>query len=120
MRDFRQLLVWQKAHELTLEVYRVSRAFPAEEKFGLTGQLRRSAASVPTNLAEGSGRRSRAEYAHFVGVACGSALETEYHLLLASDLGYLTPDAYQPLDERVQEIKRMLAGLSHSLKSPNP
>lgn len=117
MRNFRELIVWQKSHDLTLQIYQCSQHFPGDERFGLTSQLRRSAASVPANLAEGSGRPGRAEYARFIGIAAGSALETEYHLLLAKDLGYLTSEEYQHLDMQIQTIKRMLAGLSQSLKS---
>lgn len=111
MRDFRQLVVWQKARALVLEVYRASQGFPVDERFGLTSQLRRSAASVPANLAEGCGRGSTAEYARFVHIAAGSATETEYHLLLARDLGYLTTTVHSALDAQLQEIKRMLVGL---------
>jgi len=120
VRDFKKLAVWQKAHGLVLEVYRESQRFPAEERFGLTSQLRRSVASVPANLAEGCGRGSRADYARFVHIAAGSAVETEYHLLLARDLGYLTSAAHTPLDAQIQEIKRMLSGLLTHLTSPQP
>lgn len=88
MRDFRQLKVWAKAHSLTLAVYRATAAFPREEQYGLTSQLRRAAASIPTNLAEGCGRYGDAELARFVGIAAGSASEVEYLLMLARDLKY--------------------------------
>ena len=108
MRDFRDLLVWQKAHGLTLDVYRASSSFPSDERFGLTSQLRRSAASVPANIAEGCGRDGERELARFIAIAAGSASETEYHLLLARDLGYLPRESHADLDRRINEIKKML------------
>jgi four helix bundle protein len=82
MRNYRDLQVWDKAHNLTLELYRVSRGFPREEIYGITNQLRRAAVSIGANLAEGCGRRSSAELARFVRIAMGSAIELDYHLLL--------------------------------------
>ncbi|HEX6837928.1 MAG TPA: four helix bundle protein, partial [Polyangia bacterium] len=90
MQDFRDLKVWQRAHELTLAIYRATATFPSEERFGLTSQMRRSAASVPANIAEGRCRGSDADFGRFLRVALGSAAETEYHLILAGDLGLLT------------------------------
>ena len=89
MRDFRELKVWEKAHRLTLQVYRITKNFPSDEQFGLTVQLRRAAASVPTNIAEGCGRDSERELARFMSIAGGSASEVEYQLLLACDLNYI-------------------------------
>ena len=86
MRDFRDLEVWRKAHEVTLAVYQMTRIFPREEVYGLTAQMRRSAASVCANIAEGCGRRGGRELARFLQIAAGSASELEYHLLLAADL----------------------------------
>jgi four helix bundle protein len=116
MEDFKDLRVWVKAHDLTLAVYQNTRAFPKEEMYGLTSQLRRAAASVGANIAEGSGRRSDAEMRRFVQIARGSANEVEYHLLLAKDLGFLTAEAHQDLRAKVLEIQRMLAALVQSLK----
>ena len=117
MRDFRGLKVWEKAHQLTLAVYQATRVFPSEERYGLTRQLRRSAASVPTNIAEGCGRDSERELRRFMRIAAGSASEAEYQLLLARDLGYLAPDAYQGLHSRVTEAKRMLSGFMQRLSA---
>ena len=83
VKDFRELKVWQKAHQLTLTVYQLTAAFPREELYGLTSQLRRSCSSIPANLAEGCGRNGDAEFARFCSIAMGSASEVEYHLLLA-------------------------------------
>lgn len=108
MRDFRQLKVWQKAHRLVLDIYRNARSFPPEERYGLTAHLLKSATSVPSNIAEGCGRRTDTELAHFLGIAAGSASETEYQLLLAHDLGYLAEPDHCALDAQVNEVKRML------------
>jgi four helix bundle protein len=116
MEDFKDLRVWTKAHELTLAVYQKTRAFPKEEMYGLTSQLRRASASVGANIAEGCGRRSDAEMRRFVQIARGSANEVEYHLLLAKDLNFLTADEHRDLEVKVLEIQRMLASLVQSLK----
>lgn len=116
MRDFRSLLVWRKSHELTLKVYRVTKSFPADERFGLTSQLRRSCSSVPANIAEGCGRASEADFGRFLTLAAGSASETEYHLLLATDLGYLQQPDSELLQADTTEVKRMLSGLLGSLQ----
>ena len=115
MRDLRTLTVWRKAHELTLAVYDHSRGFPAEERYGLTSQLRRSVSSVPTNIAEGCGRSSDADLARFLGIAAGSASEAEYLFLLAHDLAYLSAEDYAQLASRVVEIKKMLAAFMAKL-----
>ena len=90
MQAFRDLKVWDKAHQLTLEIYRQSGAFPRDELYGLTSQLRRSATSIAANIAEGCGRNGPNELRHFLEIAMGSASEVEYHLLLARDLGFMT------------------------------
>ena len=115
MRAFRELLVWQKAHALTLALYRTTKDFPRDERFGLTAQARRTAASVPANIAEGCGRRTAADFARFVQIALGSASELEYHLVLAADLGILPHDEYSELEGAVIEVKRMLTGLIKKL-----
>jgi four helix bundle protein len=111
MRDFREIKVWAKSHVLTLEVYKVTVSFPREEVYGLTSQLRRSSASIPANIAEGFGRGGNAELARFLQIAMGSACEVEYHVLLARDLNFLTEKIYDDLNERIVEVKRMLASL---------
>ena len=108
MRDYRRLKVWEKAHQFVLDLYRATRAFPTEERFGLTRELRRSAVSVPSNVAEGSGRGTDRDYARFLSIAAGSASEADYQILLARDLGYLDERTHAQLDAQVQEIKRML------------
>lgn len=118
MQDFRNLEVWKKAHELTLATYRITKTFPDDERFGLTSQLRRSAASIGANLAEGCGRGSDADFGRFVQNAMGSASEVEYHFLLAKDLDYITNEIYPPLNEEITRIKRMLSSLLRRIR-PN-
>ena len=115
MKDFRDLLVWQKAHQLGLAVYRLTANFPRHELYGLTTQLRRSASSIPANLAEGCGRNGDAELARFCSIAMGSASELEYHLLLARDLNLLNAADYTALANQTTEVKRMLTGLQQKL-----
>lgn len=116
MKDFRQLKVWQKAHQLTLAVYKASGSLPKEELYGLTSQLRRAATSIPANIAEGCGRDGDAELARFLQIAMGSTSELEYHLLLARDLDFLPTETYTPLHDDLIEIKRMLATLIKKLR----
>jgi four helix bundle protein len=111
MGDFRRLDVWRRPHALVLEIYRESSTFPAAEQYGLTSQLRRAAASVPANLAEGSGRRGDAEFARFCRIALGSASEARYHLILARDLNHLTSDTHDRLDREIDEVMRMMTAL---------
>jgi len=115
MEDFKDLKVWSKAHALTIEVYEKTRSFPRDEVYGLTSQLRRAAASIGANIAEGCGRRSDAEMKRFLQIARGSANELEYHLLLAKDLHFLAADDFAGLDEQVLQIQRMLAALVQQL-----
>ena len=111
MKNFRDLQVWQKAHQLTLFAYSVTGTFPREEVYGLTSQIRRCAASVAANIAEGCGKRGNAEFQRFLGISTGSASELEYHFLLAHDLKLLDESDYQKLNSGVVEVKRMLASL---------
>lgn len=108
MRNFKELNVWKKSHQMTMEVYRITRAFPSDERFGLVTQLRRSAASVPANIAEGCGRNGDRDFSRFLSIAAGSASETEYHILLAYDLHLMEKNVYLELDRQINEIKRML------------
>ncbi len=117
MKDFRELKVWQKAHQLTLTIYRITARFPREELYGLTSQLRRASSSISANLAEGCGRNGDAELARFCGIALGSASEVEYHLLLAKDLDLIGAKDYHDLAQLATEVKRMLTGLLQKLKA---
>ena len=116
MRNFQELLVWQKGHELTLKVYKISSSFPKEELFGLSSQIRRSAASVPTNIAEGCSRNSNAEMKRFLIISTGSCSELEYQIILAKDLGYIPESAFKELSESAITIRRMLHTFIQRLK----
>jgi len=117
MKDFRSLDVWKKSHELVLAIYRVTAAFPKNELYGLISQIRRAAASIPANIAEGCGRTGDAELARFLTIAMGSASELEYHLLLSRDLNFLTVDTHETLTTQTVEIKRMLTSLIQKLRA---
>jgi four helix bundle protein len=104
MQDFRNLEVWKRSHELTLEVYRTTKTFPADERFGLTSQLRRGAASIPTNLAEGCGRGTDPDFGRFVQHAMGSSSQVEYEFLLAKDLAYLNMKQYTSFNDELRAL----------------
>jgi len=108
MRDFKTLRAWQKAHELTVEVYRKTKAFPREELYGLTSQIRRASVSIPSNIAEGCGRRSQLELARFIQIAIGSSNELEYQMFLARELGFWGDQEHIPLERSLSEVRRML------------
>lgn len=117
MKDFRKILVWEKAHHLTLAIYKASTAFPKDELYGLTSQMRRAAASIPANIAEGCGRDTDPDFRRFLQIAMGSASELQYHLILAHDLGLIEAQNYAPLEQSVIEVKRMLASFIQKLKA---
>jgi four helix bundle protein len=117
MQNFRNLKVWEKAHALTLEIYKFSKTFPRDEMYGLTSQMRRASASIGANIAEGSCRRGDVDFARFLQMAAGSASELEYHLLLARDLDLLKMGDYNRLSDEAVEVKRMLASLMQKLRA---
>jgi len=108
MQRFTDLKVWQRSHLLALQVYRLTKALPADEMYGLVSQLRRAAVSVPTNIAEGSKREGNRDFARFLNISEGSLAETEYLIMLARDLDYLTPTSVEPLLLEIKEVARML------------
>ncbi|MBN1393503.1 MAG: four helix bundle protein [Pirellulales bacterium] len=109
--------VWERAHALTLAIYRSTAQFPDQEKYGLVAQMRRAAASIPTNIAEGCGRESQNELNRYLQIAAGSASEIEYQLLLARDLKYLPLDTYKNLSSEIIEIRRMILAYTKKLKN---
>lgn len=109
MRDFRSIQAWGKSHELALAIYKASSSFPAEERFGLISQIRRSGVSIPSNIAEGCGRLTTAELSQFFVIAMSSASELEYQLFLAFELNYLAESDSRALNSRVVEVKKMLS-----------
>ncbi len=119
MQDYKKLKVWEKSHQLTLAIYKVTASFPREEVYGLSSQMRRACASVPTNIAGGCGRGGTAEFARFLRIAAGSASEMEYQLLLAHDLHFLDQTEYDALNSEAGEVKRMLGALILKLRTEN-
>jgi four helix bundle protein len=117
MQSFRDLKVWHRAHETTLRVYRSTRPFPAEERYGITAQMRRAAGSIGANIAEGCARGSDADFARFLQNALGSASELEYQLVLARDIEYLAAAEAAELTAATVEIERMLTGLISRLRA---
>jgi four helix bundle protein len=115
MQDYRNLKVWQKAHSLTLAVYHATAAFPADERFGLTIQLRRTATLIPTNVADGCGRNTDVEFHKALSAAQSAASQLDYLVLLAHDLGFLPAQEHARLGGELVEVRKMLAGLTHSL-----
>ena len=108
MKDFRDIKVWNKAHNLTIKIYKVTESFPREEVFGLISQIRRSAVSIPTNIAEGCGRNTDTELARFMEIASGSASELDYLLMLVRDLDLIDEAQYTEISADVTEIRKML------------
>lgn len=111
MKQFQDLMVWQKAHQLALKVYQITIRFPSEERYGLVNQMRRSAISVPANLVEGHKRGSKREFANFMSIAEGSLEELKYYLQLSKDLGYLAEETMGGVYRDAEEVGRMLHGL---------
>ena len=117
MKDFKNIEMWQRSHKLTIEIYKATQQFPKEEIFGLTSQIRRAVSSIPTNIAEGCGRRTNAELANFLNIASGSASEVEYEILLAKEVGYITEVQCDAWTKEVCEIRCMLAAYMKKLKT---
>ncbi len=111
MQNYKDLKVWGKAHLFTLKIYEVTKLFPKEEVYSLTNQIRRAASSIPANIAEGCGKNTQAEFAHFLNIALGSANEAEYFLILSKDLTYLKTEHFDELYKHINEIKGMLISL---------
>jgi len=108
MQDYKSLLVWKKAHQFTLKIYKLVASFPKEETYNLTSQIKRSSSSIGTNIAEGCGRFTQKDFANFLQIALGSSHELEYQILLAKDLNFIDVSAYTELEKEVGEIKAML------------
>jgi four helix bundle protein len=119
MKDFKKLVVWQKAHELVLLVYRLTKKFPKEERFNLIDQMRRAATSIATNIAEGCGKYSQKDFVAYLQVSQGSSQEIEYLTILSKDLEYIATEEYNDLNDRVNEVKAMLIGLIQKVRRDN-
>lgn len=116
-KAFRKLIVWQRAHELTLMIYRASEIFPKHEMFGLTSQMRRSAVSVEANIAEGYALGSGPNYLRHLNISVGSLAETESHIEIAHDLEYLSDSNYEKLTDKAREVGYLLSRLKTSIEN---
>jgi four helix bundle protein len=116
MKDFRNLKVWEKSHEITLTIYKETKKFPKDELYGLVSQLRRAVISIPTNIAEGCGKNTNKEFANYLQISMGSASETEYLVFLCSKLGYISENIESELIGNITEIKKMLASLLKTIR----
>ncbi len=115
MQNYENLKVWVKSHHLAMEIYRIAEMFPRRDGLALTSQLRRSALSIPANIAEGAGSETQSRFRHFLQISLGSASETKYHLLVARDLQLISAEKFAELAERISEIRRMLTGLMNQV-----
>jgi len=117
LKSYKELKVWQRSYQLCLEIYKITKGFPDEEKYGLTSQLRRAAVSVPSNISEGYGRKTTPEYIQFLYIAYGSICEIETQILLSGDLGYISNGRLEMLKEGIREVERMLKASIRSLEN---
>jgi four helix bundle protein len=116
LKNYRELKVWQKSYHACLEIYKITKDFPKQEIYGLTSQIRRSAISVPSNIAEGYGRKTTPDYLRFLYIAYGSNCELETQVLLSGDLEYMEPTKLEAITEKIGEVERMLKALIKSLE----
>ena len=116
LKNFKDLKVWQKAYQLCLEVYKMTKSFPSEERYGLTSQMRRSSVSIPSNIAEGYGRRTTGEYLQSLYTGYGSICELETQILLSRDLDYLSKQSFERIEAILREVERMLKALIKSVE----
>lgn len=116
MRNFKELIIWQKSYALTIQVYEATSSFPKEEIFGLTSQIRRSSISVAANIAEGCGYESNHQFKRHLAIASGSASELDCHIRLSRDLGFISEPAYKKLQVNITELRKMLFAFTKSIK----
>jgi four helix bundle protein len=117
LKNYKDLKVWQKAYQLCITIYKLTKYFPKEEQYGLTSQIRRAAVSVPSNIAEGYGRKTTSEYMQSLYIAYGSHCELETQILISKDLGYIKSDNFQKLQQDVGDVERMLKALIAALRN---
>tara|TARA_R110001599_G_scaffold151792_5_gene336789 strand:+ start:22 stop:390 length:369 start_codon:yes stop_codon:yes gene_type:complete len=120
MKNFKELEIWQKGHEMAIDIFNLTKTFPSEEKYGLISQMRRSSQSVPTNIAEGCGRNSQKELLRFCSIAMGSASELEYQLILSKDIGFIKTHDYKDTNEKLLTLKKMLNAFMKYLRTQTP
>lgn len=119
LKNFKELKVWEKSYQLSLSIYKITSKYPDDEKFGLTSQIRRAAVSIPSNIAEGYGRRTRADYIKFLHIAYGSCCELETQMLISIDLNYMNNEKGIEIMDNIKEVERMLKSLITSLEKPS-
>jgi four helix bundle protein len=117
LKNYKELTVWQKSYQLCLEIYRLTKLFPDDERYGLTSQIRRAAVSIPSNIAEGYGRKTTPEYIHSLFIAYGSICELETQILLSIDLSYIAAENMNKIQMDIGDIERMLKALIKSLEN---
>lgn len=117
MHKFKELLVWQKAVDLAVDVYKITKMFPGEEKFGLISQINRCGVSIPSNIAEGAGRNTDGEFNHFLGISTGSSFELETQLIIANRLGYVEQETLDITVKKINDVQNMTFGLQKAIKS---
>lgn len=117
MHKFKELMVWQKAVDLAVDVYKITQTFPGEKKFGLVSQINRCGVSIPSNIAEGAGRNTDGEFKHFLGISAGSAFELETHLIIANKLGYVEKETLGVVIKKINDVQNMTFGLQKTLNS---
>ena len=116
MKDFKNLKIWQKGIKLVVEIYKTTKNFPHEELYGLTSQMRRSSVSIPSNIAEGSGRNSDKDFHRFLEISLGSSFELETQIIIAHELEFLSNDNFNDLKKIIHDEQKMITGLQKSLK----
>ncbi|MFH2045280.1 MAG: four helix bundle protein [Pseudomonadota bacterium] len=117
LKNYKELSVWQKSYKLCLHIYKVTKRFPKDEMYGLTSQIRRSAVSIPSNIAEGYGRKTTLEYVRFLYIAYGSVCELETQMMISGDLVYVEKDRLQEIRDEIGDIERMLKAMIKSLEN---
>ena len=117
MHKFKELTVWTKAVDLATDIYKITKQFPSDEKYGLVSQINRCAVSIPSNIAEGSGRNTNGEFNHFLGISAGSSFELETQLIIANRLGYLEKEILEITIKKINDIQNMTFGLQKKIKA---
>ena len=117
LKNYKELNVWQKSYKLCLHIYKVTKRFPKDEMYGLTSQIRRSAVSIPSNIAEGYGRKTTLEYVRFLYIAYGSVCELETQTMISGDLGYVGKESLQKIRDEIGDVERMLKAMIKSLEN---
>ncbi len=117
MHNFKELKIWNKSIDITVDVYQETSSFPGEEKFNLISQIRRSAVSIPSNIAEGAGRNSDKEFNQFLGIAKGSSFELQTQVIISNRLKFISDEKFEVMNNSIEEVQKMITGFQSKLKS---